>query len=104
MKYLDKILEVKSDDTYAHSQKRKYLKNKRIISLYNILNAVYQTKCSTLSGSDEDLKAFMEDISRRSGESIENILNFYKHPEDEDYDFRRLLMYYYFRLQMGKNF
>ena len=36
----------------------------------------------------------MEDISRRSGESIENILNFYKHPEDEDYDFRRLFDVY----------
>ena len=94
LKYLDKILEVKSDDTYAYSQKQKYLKNNRITSLYNILNAVYQTKCSTLSGSDEDLKAFMEDISKRSGESIENILNFYKYPEDEDYDFKRLFDVY----------
>ena len=32
----------------------------------------------------------MEDISKRSGESIENILNFYKYPEEEDYDFKRL--------------
>ena len=94
LKYLDKILELKSDDTYAISQKQKYLKNKRIISLYNILNAVYQTKCSTLSGSDEDLKAFMEDISKRSGESIENILNFYKYPKDDDYDFKRLFDIY----------
>ena len=76
LKYLDKILEVKSDDTYANSQKQKYLKNQRIKSLYNILNAVYQTKCPKLSESDEDLKAYMEDISKQSGESIENILNF----------------------------
>ena len=76
LKYLDKILEVKSDDTYANSQKRKYLKNQRIKSLYNILNGLYQTKCPKLSESDEDLKAYMEDISKQSGESIENILNF----------------------------
>lgn len=90
LKYLDKILEVKSDDTYANSQKRKYLKNQRIKSLYNILNAVYQTKCPKLSESDEDLKAYMEDISKQSGESIENILNFYKYPENNDYDFKLL--------------
>lgn len=90
LKYLDKILEVKSDDTYANSQKRKYLKNQRIKSLYNILNAVYQTKCPKLSESDEDLKAYMEDISKQSGESIENILNFYKYPENNYYDFKLL--------------
>lgn len=90
LKYLDKILEVKSDDTYANSQKRKYLKNQRIISLYNILNAVYQTKYPKLSESDEDLKAYMEDISKQSGESIENILNFYKYPENNYYDFKLL--------------
>ena len=90
LKYLDKILEVKSDDTYANSQKRKYLKNQRIKSLYNILNALYQTKCPKLSESDEDLKAYMEDISKQSGESIENILNFYKYPENNYYDFKLL--------------
>ena len=90
LKYLDKILEVKSDDTYANSQKRKYLKNQRIKSLYNILNGLYQTKCPKLSESDEDLKAYMEDISKQSGESIENILNFYKYPENNYYDFKLL--------------
>ena len=43
-----------------------------------------------LSESDENLKAYMEDISKQSGESIENILNFYKYPENNDYDFKLL--------------
>ena len=37
----------------------------------------------------------MEDISKGSGESIGNILNFYKYPEDEDYDFKRLFDVYF---------
>lgn len=91
---LDKVLEIDSYDAEAISQKQNCIKNERYNCLYNILNAVSKMDYSTSRESDEDLKEFIEDISKKSRMSIEDIFNYCYFSEIEDYDFKDILSEY----------
>lgn len=91
---LDKILEIDPYDTEARSQKQNCLKNERYKCLYNILNALSKAEQSISRESDEDLKKFLEDISKKSHMSIEDIFSYCYFLEFEDYDFKDILREY----------
>ena len=91
---MDKILEINPYDTEAISQKQNCLKNERYKRLYNILNALSKTDQSISRESDEDLKKFIEDISKKSHMSIDDIFSYCNFLEFEDYDFKDILREY----------
>jgi len=88
---IDLLSEIIPNDEFIEDRRNKCLKNKEELNkrLSKVLEAISSHHMYNPNGLDEnDLRGFMEYVSEKSGESIEDILRWYSLPMDDSLNFQ----------------